>query len=228
MEQLPFWIPALFIMITIVAAWLFFKATHFNKAVLLIVVGWSLLQAGISLSGFYQNTSGIPPRFGLLLLPPLVCILILFSTRKGRHLLDLLDVKTLTLLHTIRIFVELVLYGLFLHHAIPKIMTFEGRNLDILAGLSAPVIWYFYYQRKQLNKRILLVWNLVCLGLLLNISVTAILSSPFPFQKFGFEQPNIALGHFPYCWLPSFVVPVVLLSHLTAIRRLLLKSNAKA
>jgi hypothetical protein len=65
-----------------------------------------------------------------------------------------------------------------------------------------------------------LLWNLVCLGLLLNIILNAVLSAPVPFQKFAFDQPNIAVLYFPFVWLPSCVVPLVLLSHLAAIRKL--------
>lgn len=63
-----------------------------------------------------------------------------------------------------------------------------------------------------------MLWNLICLGLLLNIVVLAILSAPSPFQILAFDQPNIAITHFPYVWLPSVVVPIVLFSHLVAIR----------
>ncbi|HVF96549.1 MAG TPA: hypothetical protein VM871_04480, partial [Flavisolibacter sp.] len=38
---------------------------------------------------------------------------------------------------------------------------------------------------------------------------------------FAFDQPNIAVLYFPFIWLPSFIVPVVLLSHLVCIRQLL-------
>jgi hypothetical protein len=60
----------------------------------------------------------------------------------------------------------------------------------------------------------------ICLGLLINIVSNAILSAPFPFQQFAFDQPNIAVLYFPFIWLPCCVVPLVLLSHLAAIRQL--------
>ena len=100
-------------------------------------------------------------------------------------------------------------------------MTFEGRNLDILSGLTAPLIYYFGYVKKQLPKSVLLGWNILCLGLLINIVRLAILSAPFPFQTLAFDQPNIAILYFPFVWLPCCVVPLVLLSHLATIRKLL-------
>jgi hypothetical protein len=70
-----------------------------------------------------------------------------------------------------------------------------------------------------------LVWNFICLGLLFNIVVHAVLSAPLPFQQLAFDQPNVAILYFPYVWLPAFIVPVVLLSHLVAIRKLIIKTG---
>ena len=102
---------------------------------------------------------------------------------------------------------------------------FAGGNFDILSGLSAPVLFYMGFAKKRVHVRLLLIWNFICLGLLINIVVHAILSAPFPFQQLAFDQPNIAILYFPYVWLPGFIVPLVLLSHLAAIRQLV-KANA--
>jgi hypothetical protein len=101
-------------------------------------------------------------------------------------------------------------------------MTFEGRNFDILSGITAPVIYYFVFIKKNMSRKALLLWNFICLGLLFNIVINAILSVPAPFQQFAFEQPAIAIQYFPFIWLPSVIVPLVLLSHLAAIRQLFL------
>jgi hypothetical protein len=102
-------------------------------------------------------------------------------------------------------------------------MTFEGRNFDILCGLTAPFIYYFGYVKPVLSKKILLAWNVICLLLLANIAIIAVLSAPLPIQQLAFDQPDIALLYFPFVWLPCFVVPVVLFAHLTTIRRLYAK-----
>lgn len=104
-------------------------------------------------------------------------------------------------------------------------MTFEGRNFDILSGISAPIVAYLVFTKKTLSHNFLLIWNFICLGLLINIVTNALLSAPFPIQKLAFEQPNIAILHFPFSWLPTFVVPVVLLGHLVSIRQLMIKKE---
>jgi hypothetical protein len=221
MENLPAFISILFGLTTMLTAGLFYKAAANSKPVLLIILIWMAVQAFIALSGFYIVTDTIPPRFLLLVLPPFLVITGLFASSKGRKFMDDLDLKTLILLHTIRIPVEIVLFFLFTYKTVPELMTFEGRNFDILSGITAPVIFYFAFIRQQLNRQILLIWNFICLGLLVNIVTNAILSAPFPFQQFAFDQPNIAVLYFPFIWLPCCVVPLVLLSHLAAIRQLL-------
>jgi len=136
------------------------------------------------------------------------------------------EVKWFLLFHVIRIPVELVLFWLFVYRYLPKEMTFEGRNVDLLAGLSAPLIYYFGFVKKRLTSRIIITWNIISLGLLLNIVVIAILSLPTPFQKFGFEQPNQALLHFPYVWLPCGLVPMVLYAHLITIQHFLVGGHS--
>lgn len=199
---------------------IFYKAASNSKQTLLILLAWITIQAFIGLSGFYTITDTVPPRFLLMVLPPFLFIALLFITTKGRHYIDSLNPRTLTLLHTVRVPVELVLLWLSIHKVVPELMTFEGRNFDILSGLTAPLVYYLGYDRKVLNSKIILLWNFICLGLLINIVVNAVLSAPFPFQQFAFEQPNIAVLYFPFNWLPCCVVPLVLFSHVASIRQL--------
>lgn len=225
MENLPSYVYLVFGLTVLAALFLFYKATNYSKTFLFIIVSWMIAQTVTSLSGFYKITGSVPPRVGLLLLPPLVMTIILFSTKKGRNFIDSLDIKTLTLFHIIRVPVELTLLWLFMHKFVPELMTFEGRNFDILSGISAPVIYYFGFVKKILDRSIILIWNFVCLGLLINIAINAVLSVPGTFQQFAFDQPNIGILTFPFIFLPSVLVPLVLFSHLTAIRRILLEKE---
>ena len=220
MQNLPPYINIIFGLTTLLTVGIFYLAAQRSKITLVVLLTWLVIQAAIALTGFYTVTNTIPPRFGLLVLPPILFILGLFLTARGRLFLDQLDIRILTLLHTIRILVELVLFWLFIQKVVPQLMTFEGRNFDILAGITAPIIYYFGFVTKQLNRKIILVWNFICLGLLLNIVINAVLSAPFPFQQFAFDQPNIAVLYFPFVWLPCGVVPLVLLAHLASIRQL--------
>lgn len=225
LPNIPF-IGLVFGLTTGLAVWLFCRAPHRAGRTLLVLLAWLLLQAAVGLSGFYTVADTLPPRLALLLGPPLLAIGGLFATAAGRRYLGGLRLEFLTLLHVVRIPVELVLFGLFLHKAVPQLMTFEGRNGDILAGLTAPVVYYFAFQKKRLGRRGLLLWNILGLVSLLNIVANALLAAPTPLQRFAFEQPNVAILYFPFVWLPGCVVPLVLLAHLAAIRQLLTTATA--
>ena len=199
----------------------FISASPNKKMPLLVMTAWLLVTAALALSGFLSVTSGMPPRFFLVVVLPFLFIVFLLITKKGQAFLESLDIRMLTLLHLVRVPVELSLYWLAAHKAVPELMTFEGRNFDIIAGITAPVIYFVCFRGKEVkNRLVLLAWNLLCLGLLLNIVVNGILSAPFSFQRFAFDQPNIAVLFFPFVWLPSFIVMVVFFSHLVVIGRL--------
>jgi hypothetical protein len=220
MEQVPSYIGVIFILTTLATVWIFYNASGKSSKALFVLLGWLALQTALGLSGFYLKTDGVPPRFALLLLPPVVLIATFFLLPSGRRFIDKFDLKLLTLLHVVRIPVEAVLMMLALHHAVPVLMTFEGRNFDILSGISALLLVLFAFRGKP-NKTMLIIWNLACLGLLANIVILAVLSAPFEFQRFAFDQPNIGLAYFPFVWLPCCVVPLVLFSHLAALRKLI-------
>lgn len=228
MDTIPFHINLLFILTSFLSFILFYKATRQSKPTIIILVTWIILQTILGWSGFFQVTDKIPPRLLLFVLATLLLIIGLFSTAIGRNFIDALELKQLCLVHLVRIPVEIVLYLLFLQKAIPELMTFSGRNYDILSGITAPIIYYFGFQKKILSINIILIWNFVCLGLLLNIVVNAVLAAPFPFQQFAFDQPNIAVLHFPFNWLPTLIVPIVLFSHLASIRQLMNKNSSHA
>lgn len=220
-SDLPIYIISVFVLTTLVTVFLFYWASKQSNLVLFVLLSWLAIQAIVAYSEFYLNTTTVPPRFILLVSPAIFVILLLFLTKKGKSFIDGLDLKMLTLIHIIRIPVELVLYWLFLEKQVPELMTFEGRNFDIISGITAPIIYYFAFISKKLNNKILLVWNFICLALLFNIVANAVLSAPSTFQQFAFDQPNVAVLHFPFVWLPCCIVPLVLLSHLASIRRII-------
>lgn len=212
-------------LLTVALTGIFLLSSTRNKAIVAVVIfTWLALTGLLAWRGFYTDTSSMPPKLSFAVVPVVVFIILLLVTKKGRIFCNSLDLRMLTLLHVVRIPVELVLYWLAANKAVPELMTFEGRNFDILSGISAPIIYLICFKGQTVkNKGLLLAWNFICLALLFNIVIHAILAAPFPFQQFAFGQPNIAVLYFPFTWLPAFIVMAVLFSHLVAIKRLLKK-----
>lgn len=218
MNNLPSYIYLIFGITVLLAIYIYFKASNNSKSFLIIVFCWIIFQTIMSVTGFYKIVNTIPPRFALLIIPPIISIIILFCTKKGQYFINNYNIKTLTIFHIIRIPIELILYWLFISKTVPGLMTFEGRNFDIFSGISAPLIFYFGFVKKKISRSIIIIWNLICLALLINIVFNAILSLPGEFQQFAFDQPNIAILQFPFLLLPSVLVPLVFFSHLATIR----------
>jgi len=226
LEELPLYIKVLFIFtslltigILIYAIRLSFHRVRNNKFILLILI-WMMVQLILAVRGFYLNFHIFPPRFLLAVIPPLILILYLMVFKYQEYVFPF-SLRMLTLIHVIRIPVEIVLWLLYQYELLPLIMTFEGYNWDILAGLSALIMVFVGFDQQKPRKNLLLIWNICCLGFLLNIVTIAVLSAPLPFQQLAFDQPNRAVFYFPFIWLPSVVVPIVLFSHLTSIIKLI-------
>ncbi|MFK7972501.1 MAG: hypothetical protein AB8F95_19175 [Bacteroidia bacterium] len=226
LDTIPTYLSLSFVAITVLTIWLFSRAFKASRVKLIGALSiWTVAQGLAAWQGFYQETDTIPPRFIFVLGPLLAGLLFVIFSKKGNQWANMANMKALTILHIIRIPVELCLYGLFLEKAVPELMTFTGRNFDILAGFAAPIVYYFAFINKRLSNRWLLIWNIAGLLLLVSIIINAILSSPLPIQQFAFDQPNIAIIHFPFIWLACTVAPLALFSHVLAIKKLLVSKT---
>lgn len=222
-ENLPLYIVVIFIMSTILTVGIFQYATqrgsfssNATKVLSILLPFWLIFQATLAVSGFYKVADSTPSRiiiFGIL--PDFLTIIALFIFSKDFILK--LPLQTLTIIHIVRIPVELVLHWLYQNGQIPQLMTYEGSNFDIISGVTAPIILWLAFRGGKTNKPVLLIWNLLALGLLINIVTHAFLSYPSSLQQLAFEQPNQAINYFPFIWLPTIIVPIILFSHLASI-----------
>ena len=223
-ENLPGYISIVFILTTFLTLGFLFRAirqTVFDtvsaKLVVFFITFWIFFQAIFSLGGFYLITDKVPPRLAVFGVVPAILLIISLFIFARKSFIEPLPLKTLTFLSVVRIPVELVIFWLFQNKLMPQIMTFGGWNFDILSGITAPFIAWFAFRGSETNRPLLIIWNIFALALLVIIITIAILSIPSPFQKLAFDQPNTAVLYFPFIWLPTIIVPIVLFSHLTSL-----------
>jgi len=192
-------------------------------SVLGAMILWVVVQSVVAGSGFYIASFELPPRALLVLGPPLVVMLVLFSFYWRRDYFLKVSLESLTYIHVFRLPLEwFVLSSLFLSGYLSEVMTYHGRNFDILVGISAPIVAYLVFSRKSLSWKSLLVWNIVSLLFLINVTTHAVLSMPYPdFQQFGFNQPNVAVFYFPFILLPVILVQVAYFCHIASIIQIL-------
>jgi len=213
MENFYSWI---FISIAFTAFILFILGTKGLKMELIVFILWNTIITSLSINSFFTDTKSLPPRM-LLVIAPSICFVLMCYRKKQEIVLR----KDLHLaLHSLRLPVELMLHLLFLRGLLPREMTYQGWNFDILTGLSAIVLLLIAAFGKRTPKKTFYYWNLFGMIMLAIVVSIAILSAPSPIQILSKEQPNLAILQFPYILLPSLIVPLVLTSHL-----LLLKQN---
>ena len=233
-ENLPSYVSIAFILTTfLTVGFLFYAArqtvfdTTVAKILFALIPLWLIFQAALASSGFYLSVEAFPPRLPFFAVIPALILIILLFIFARKDFISRVSLKTLTLLHVIRVPVEIVLLWLFQSGQVPQLMTFEDRNFDILSGLTAPIIAWLAFRNGKTNRPLLIVWNIFALLLLINIVTNAVLSIPSPFQQLAFEQPNRAVLYFPFVWLPAVVVPIVLFSHLASFRQLFSSDKIK-
>ncbi len=226
-EGLPAYVPVVFIFTTLATIWFLLAAAKsvsrdlFSyKLLIFLLPFWLLLTGFLATTPFYRDPSAMPPRVFLFGVWPAVGLIIAYFVFFRQTFIEKLSLKHLTLLHTVRIPVELTLLWLFRAGQVPRLMTFEGWNFDILSGITAPIIYFLAFRKGGVNRTMLIIWNVVALALLANIVTIAVLSFQSPMQRLAFEQPNVGVTYLPYIWLPGIIVPIVLFSHLASLWQL--------
>lgn len=194
-----------------------------KKVIQRIMIGlvvWAIIITIASSSGFSGKFQLFPINIVPFVVVPLIIVLLLLFHKDTHSVLSKMNLKVLTQLQVFRVFVEIVLWLLFIQNLLPLQMTFEGRNFDIIAGITSLLAAQFF-----LNSRgWMIAWNSLGLGLLINIVSIAILSMPTSLRVFENEPASTIVTQFPFIFLPTFLVPLAYILHFLSLKKLLMKS----
>ena len=174
---------------------------------------WLGVLAVLAGQGYFLDFQSMPPRLTLAGLLPLVAGLLMLPTHGTRHFLAVTPPERLIYLQSFRIVMEIILWALAVQGRAPKLMTFEGRNIDILVGLTAIPIGWMVVERRAWPVWVAAAWNVVGILILANVVIHAQLALPTPFRAFVTEPSTAFLATFPYIWLVGFLVPFALWLH---------------
>ncbi len=188
------------------------------------LIFWVVFVSAWSASGMMSDFTKFPFNFLPVILIPLVTALVATFSNTFKVILTNIPEEKIVVLQNFRFFVEILLWMLFAAAVLPIQMTFEGRNFDILAGVTAPLIAYFV-MRKRLSRTGLIVWNVFGLLLLTNIVTIAVLSTPSPIRVFMNDPANTIVAVFPISFLPGFLVPLAYVLHFFSLRQATLRRS---
>lgn len=186
---------------------------------------WIIVVSIAALTGFSSDFESLPPRPALFIIVPAIVLVFIMRSDTTKEILKAIPPKYLVNIHMFRIPVEILLWLLLLAGVAPIQMTFEGRNLDILVGITAPLAAYMAFGNGKMNKKFAIGWNIFGLALLLNILIIAVLSMPTPLRVFMNEPANTEVGKFPVVFLPAILVPIAYYFHFFSLKQLLMKTE---
>jgi hypothetical protein len=101
-----------------------------------------------------------------------------------------------------------------------------SRTIFVLTVLAVVVLFVGAWRKASGGRSwawlpgLVIAWNLLGLGLLANIVIIAVLSTPVRFRSFTAGPANLLPSTFPYVWLPTFLVQAALFGHLVVFRAL--------
>lgn len=195
----------------------------FIRKLLIAFFGWLVFIYLWSRFGIFKNFELFPVNAAPVIIIPLITILIFSFSKTVKEILPHIPQENIIKLQVFRFYVEVLLWALFASALLPVQMTFEGRNFDVITGVTAMGVAWLITKNKFPNVAIVL-WNIMGLGLLINIVTIALLSMPTPFRYFMNEPANTIVTEFPVSLLPAFLVPLAYMLHILSLRKALIKT----
>jgi hypothetical protein len=203
------------------------RKKRLQRATLGALIFWGIFVTVWSVSGIMADFSKFPLNFMPVIAVPLITTIALLFSRSLGEIVRHIPPQQLIRLQSFRVLVELLLWALFAKNLLPEQMTFEGRNFDIVSGLTAPLIAWLV-ATNRISRPVLIAWNILCLALLINIVTVAILSTPSPWRIFMNEPSNTIVTYFPVSLLPGFLVPLAYILHVLSLKQLLSRQTNSA
>ena len=188
-----------------------------------VVLIWLVVTAVGADFGWFADFEVMPPRVGLALgLALAFCIWFATSGFVG-PLLRQAPPHWLLHAQAFRIVMEVLLWAAYQAGAAPALITWEGRNWDLIAGLAALAIGEWVRRRGMASARLgVLLFHAGGLALLVNVVVHALLAAPTPFQSLFVEPSTAIVAGWPWIWLPTFIVPTAVMLHVLSLRQVLM------
>lgn len=183
-------------------------------------VTWALADRGV-----FREWAKDPPPFGLLMVGVIILSIAIAFSGLGRKLALFVPLWVLVAVQAFRLPLELSMHAMYERGIMPGIMSYSGRNFDILTGATAILVAVTLAAGFSV-RWLIWAWNIVGLALLVNVVSVAVLATP-RFRFFGDDQLNVWVTSAPYVWLPAVMVIAAFTGHFL-IFRALLNQNAQS
>jgi hypothetical protein len=201
-------------------AWGNDKSRSFTVKMIGFLALWLAYITVISFTGIL-NSASLPPRIPLLLvLPTFLFVGYFFLSARYKPLIAAMPAGWLVYMQSFRVIVELLLWSLWRQGVLPRSVTFDGYNYEIVIGASALLVGYFGFTKKLLSNAIILLWNIV--GLISLAIIVLLFMSHIYNPTIWNDSQNFSLkdfASFPYTLLAGFLMPLAVFLHIFSIVR---------
>ena len=221
--------PAIHVVI-LTGLWLGLRRTDFSAskrlgvwlAIALPFTIWMAVVWYLAVTGAFHVIPGAArlPRLPIAIFLPLILALppLLWSRSIGA-LLDAMPSSWLIAVQVYRLFGGIFLVN-WLNGRVAGAFAWPAGIGDVATGIMALPVALAVMSGTVSGRRIGLWWNVFGLLDFAVASTMAVLTSPGPFQQFGFDIPVSQAGTYPTVMIPAFSVPSSILLHALSIRQL--------
>ncbi|MFK7922259.1 MAG: hypothetical protein AB8H47_09890 [Bacteroidia bacterium] len=183
------------------------------------LLAWMSFTAILAVNGVFSNFETLPPPMFINLIVPIVGIIVWVRHPATKSILAGIPLYWVPAFQGFRVIVEFLLWTLFVANLLPKQLSLEGYNFDVLSGILGIVLAISLYRGIPKPIRWLRLYNYIGLALLLTIVIMSILSMPTPFRQFMNDPSNKIMAQFPFVWLPATLVPLAFALHLVSLQQ---------
>ncbi len=171
-----------------------------------------------SYNGLFSITA-LPPRVLLFTTFPYALILfsLVLNANPIKNIIHQASIQSLVALHIFRV-VGVFFILLAFYNSLPKTFAFIAGFGDIITALSSIYIFKAIQQKKHYAKKITLIWNFFGT---IDILFTAVAANVL--TKLSIDNGTMGvdtLARFPYCIIPAFAPPTILLLHYLIFKKI--------
>ena len=192
--------------------------TRYARLTTWLLAAWFALSFSASALHLFYGAPGKPPL--PVLLSVLIPLAIFFTwyrlSREFRGYVLSLSPRVLTLLHSWRAIVGVILIVLAANNVLPKLFALSAGWGDLAIGVTAPFV--AYRLANPSNRRALIFWNLLGVAdLVIALSLGALTQILGSGELAANGVTTARMGLLPLSLIPTFGVPLLLIQHFISI-----------
>ena len=189
----------------------------FTFLVLAVLIAWFTIVSLLGKIRFFVANPLLAPNIILLFLAIFIFLQKVYKSPGFQKIADNLPLPWAIGVQTYRIVGVgfLILYNLGL---LPAAFAFPSGYGDILVGLLAPLVTFFYLRKTSFSRKLAVFWNYLGIADLVMALSLGSLAFPIPYQTLPTTVSTEIFALFPMILIPGFAVPLAFFLHLLSLR----------